>query len=186
MSSKFHFSKRPEEVSPKPPAAGIETAFFHSSSAGLTGPFSVSVPAEAQQIIGRLFITGHGGNDDLACGQPADEFCPRVNRILVDSGIAWEETPWRDCCYPRGTEPLCLGCQDWNACGWPSCTYDRSGWCPGEIACHSNLDEGCDQDLDLTHALSAGATHDIEYEILEVNEDASGIPRHRVYDLRVK
>jgi hypothetical protein len=168
VSSDFRFSKRPEEVSPKRPADGIDPVFFHSSGSGLTGPFTVDVPVEAQQVLGRLFITGHGGNSDPACGNPADEFCPRTNRILVDSNIAWEDVPWRDCCYPRGSG-LCRGCQDWNACGFPSCTYNRSGWCPGEIACHDNLDEGCDQDLVLTGPLTAGQSHDIGYEILEVN-----------------
>ncbi len=165
----FHFNKRTEEASPKKPAVGFKPLFFHSSGSGLVGPFTVSVPAEAQQVFGRLFITGHGGNSDPGCGQPADEFCPRVNRILVNSGNAWEYTPWRDCCYPRGTEPLCLGCRDWNACGWPSCTYDRSGWCPGEIACHKNIDQGCDQDLDLTLSLVPGGTYDVEYQIEGIN-----------------
>jgi hypothetical protein len=165
----FHFSKRSEEISPDPPADGFDPVFFHSSGSGLTGPFPVTVPLEAKKVIGRLFITGHGGNDDPVCGQPADEFCPRSNRILVNTSIAWEDTPWRDCCYPRGTEPLCLGCSDWNACGWPSCTYDRSGWCPGEIACHYNLDQGCDQDLDLTLSLAPGGSYNVEYEILDIN-----------------
>ncbi len=165
----FHFSKRSEEASPKPPAKGFKPVFFHSSGSTLTGPFPVTIPPEAAHVFGRLFITGHGGNDDPECGQPADEFCPRINRILVDSSSAWEYTPWRDCCYPRGTEPLCLGCTDWNACGWPSCTFDRSGWCPGEIACHYNIDEGCDQDLDLTSSLAPGGSYDVEYEILDIN-----------------
>lgn len=169
VSSDFRFSKRPEDTSPKKPADGIQPVFFHSSGAGLTGPFPVDVPAEAEQVIGRLFITGHGGNSDPACGQPADEFCQRTNRILVDSSVAWEDIPWRDCCYPRGTEPICSGCSDWNSCGYPSCTYNRSGWCPGEIACHDNLDEGCDQDLPMTAAISPGVPHDVEYEVLNVN-----------------
>ena len=85
----------------------------------------------------------------------------------MNSSVAWEDVPWRDCCYPRGSG-LCQGCRDWNACGYPSCTYNRSGWCPGEIACHDNLDEGCDQDLPFTSDLTAGQSHDIEYEILEI------------------
>jgi len=169
VTSEFHFSKRPEETSPKRPADGIDPVFFHSSGSGLTGPFPVDVPVEAEQVIGRLFITGHGGNTDIECGQPADEFCPRTNRILVDSAVAWQDVPWRNCCYPRDTEPLCLGCQDWNACGWPSCTYNRSGWCPGEIACHDDVEDNCDQDLPLTAPLTPGQSHDVEYEILGVN-----------------
>ena len=58
-------------------------------------------------------------------------------------------------------------CWMFNACGFPSCTYPRSGWCPGEIACHYNLDAGCDQDLDATAWLPPGGTYSIGYEILE-------------------
>ena len=119
-------------------------------------------------MLGRLFITGHGGGSDPVCPNPADEFCQRTNRILVDGSQAWVDVPWRDCCYPRGSAN-CIGCTDWNACGYPSCTFDRSGWCPGEIACHDNLDEGCDQDLLLTSRLTPGASHDIQYQIVDVN-----------------
>ncbi|MCH7779436.1 MAG: hypothetical protein IH848_01195 [Acidobacteria bacterium] len=169
VTSDFHFSKRPEDVSLKPAADGFDPVFFHSSGSGLTGPFTVDIPATAQQVVGRLFITGHGGNSDPTCNNPADEFCQRTNKIIVDSTEAWRDVPWRDCCYPRGTEPGCTGCQDWNACGYPSCTFDRSGWCPGEMACHYNLDEGCDQDLLFTSNLLPGQSHDIEYEILDIN-----------------
>jgi len=168
VTSEFRFSKRPEETSPKPPADGIDPVFFHSSSAGLTGPFAVDLPVEAQDVFGRLFITGHGGNADPTCVNPADEFCQRTNRLLVDSGPAWTDIPWRDCCYPRGSAQ-CLECTEWNACGYPSCTFDRSGWCPGEIACHENLDEGCDQDLNLSGRMSPGQSHDVEYEVVDVN-----------------
>ncbi|MDH3629387.1 MAG: peptide-N-glycosidase F-related protein, partial [Acidobacteriota bacterium] len=168
VTTQFRMSKRVEESSPKPPADGIEPIFFHSSGAEVTGPFPVSIPADALQVTGRLFITGHGGGSDPVCPNPADEFCQRTNRILVDSAQAWADVPWRDCCYPRGSAQ-CLGCTDWNACGYPSCTFDRSGWCPGEIACHDNLDEGCDQDLPMTGALTPGVSHDIEYMVQDVN-----------------
>ena len=168
VTSEFHFSKRPEDASPKPPADGIEPIFFHNSGAAMTGPFPVDIPANAQSVIGRLFITGHGGNSDSQCVNPADEFCPRTNKIIVDSVPAWQDIPWRDCCWPRGSAN-CSGCTDWNACGYPSCTFDRSGWCPGELACHDNLDEGCDQDQWLTTSLTPGQSHDIEYEIVDVN-----------------
>ena len=167
VTTTFRMSKRPEDTSTKPPADGIEPVFFHSSGAEFTGPFPVTIPPEASQVTGRLFITGHGGGSDPSCGQPADEFCQRENRIVVDSNIAWADIPWRDCCYPRGSD--CSGCSTWNACGFPSCTFDRSGWCPGEIACHDNLDEGCDQDLAMTAAIFPGSSHDIEYQVIGVN-----------------
>jgi len=163
VSSDFRFSKRPEDTSPKRPADGVEPVFFHSSGSGLTGPFATTVPANAEQVTGRLFITGHGGNSDPSCGNPADEFCPRTNRILVDSAVGWEDIPWRSCSS---------ACAQWNACGVTSCTFNRSGWCPGEIACHDDDSEifgDCDQDLPLTDLLTPGQPHDIEYEIDAIN-----------------
>jgi hypothetical protein len=167
VTTDFSFSKRPEDVSLKPPADGIQPVFFHSSGSGLTGPFPVDIPAAAQEVVGRIFITGHGGGSAPDCSNPADEFCQRVNRILVNSATAWEDVPWRDCCWPRDSSN-CNGCSDWNACGFPSCTFNRSGWCPGELACHDNLDEGCDQDQILTSALTSGQTHDIEYQVVDI------------------
>jgi len=167
VTSDFYFSKRPEEASPKPPADGVDPVFFHSSGAAMTGPFSVSTPLEAQDMVGRIFITGHGGGTAPGCANPADEFCQRVNRIWIDSSLVWADIPWRDCCWPRGSGD-CSGCADWNACGFPSCTFDRSGWCPGELACHDNLDEGCDQDQLLTPYMSPGTSHDFEYEVVNV------------------
>jgi len=164
VTSDFHFSKRPEDTSPKRPADGVQPVFFHSSGSGLTGPFSATLPANAEQVTGRLFITGHGGNSDPACGNPADEFCQRTNRILVDSEIGWEDIPWRTCSS---------ACSQWNACGTTSCTFNRSGWCPGEIACHDDdeplFGDPCDQDLPFTDLLTPGQAHDVEYEVVDVN-----------------
>jgi hypothetical protein len=183
----FHLSKRPEDASPEPPADGIEPLFFGGAAPPTD---TVSIPPEATQVYTRLFTTGHGGsaycdggsNDGEPCEGSADcpggecgncdEFCTRTNRILVDGAPVWEYTPWRDCCYPRDSFECVTfgfggpGCQEWNSCGFPSCSYARAGWCPGEIACHYNLDEGCDQDLDMTEHLPAGGTYDMDYEVL--------------------
>ena len=47
VTSDFHFSKRPEETSPKRPADGIETVLFGSSGAAIAGPYPVDIPVEA-------------------------------------------------------------------------------------------------------------------------------------------
>ncbi len=180
VTTDFHFSKRPEEASPKPPADGFAPLFF----GGVQPPTAtVSIPSTATQVFTRLFTTGHGGNsicdggsrDGEACGGSADcpggscencdEFCHRTNQIIVDGSPVWETVPWRNCCFPRGSL-FCEGCQDWNSCGYPSCTFNRAGWCPGQIACHYDLDAGCDQDLDLTSAFPPGGTYDVDYDVL--------------------
>ena len=175
VTSSFRFSKRPEEVSPKPPADGIEVLFFGGAEPPAE---ALSIPASATQVYTRLFTTGHGGNarcdggsnDGGVCSSSAecpggtcqncDEFCHRTNQILVDGAPAWEAVPWRDDCSPGSV----FACSDWNACGWPSCVYSRAGWCPGYVACHH--DAPCDQDLDMTSSLAPGGTYDVDYNVL--------------------
>ena len=146
----FEFSERPDETSPKPPADGIQTVFFRGGGGEILTPNSLNVPATAQQVYGRFFITGHGGSsfcdggfdNGLSCAggcpggscQNCDEFCQRDHEIKIDGAAAWRVTPWRDDCSPLSA----TDCQNWNACGWPSCTFSRAGWCPGYIACHSS------------------------------------------------
>ncbi len=151
----FAFTSDPLKASPKPPASGIAPVYFKRDINGdrLPGPVSVDIPATATQVKARLFSTGHG-----AVGRPpCDEFCQRNNQLLVDDAVAWEQVVWRtDCNAPPG-------CREWNTCGYPSCTYSRSGWCPGYVACQGS--EPCDQDLDLTKVLTPGAAHDVLYRI---------------------
>jgi hypothetical protein len=141
----------------------------------------VTIPSGAQQVMGRFFVTGHGGTlfcdggsrNGLSCGSSADcpggtcqncdEFCHREHLVKVDGQTAWQFTPWRSDCSPGSL----LACQSWNACGWPSCTFSRAGWCPGYIACHQN--PPCDQDRDLTLWLTPGGSHGLTWEVPIVN-----------------
>ena len=170
----FEFSERADEASAKPPAAGVKTVVFRGGGEVLT-PRTVDIPATATSVMGRFFITGHGGNQacdggsangqscDTGCPggscQNCDEFCHREHMIKVDGSTAWQVTPWRDDCSPGSI----TDCISWNACGWPSCTFSRAGWCPGYIACHSS--GACDQDQDLTGWMTPGLTHDVTWEI---------------------
>ncbi len=84
--------------------------------------------------------TGHGGAQDSSCIGPAEEFCERTHRLLVDGSTFTTLNPWRDTC-----EPLCtlattdaLGgsleyCEQ-NPCGAiSSVRAPRANWCPGDI-----------------------------------------------------
>ncbi|MDH3285084.1 MAG: peptide-N-glycosidase F-related protein, partial [Acidobacteriota bacterium] len=173
VTADFEFSERSDEASPKPPADGFQQVFFRGGGEILT-PSTVDVPATAQQVYGRFFISGHGGSsfcdggfdDGQSCAngcpggscQNCDEFCHRTHEIKVDGANAWVVEPWRSDCSPVGNN-----CSNWNACGFPSCTFSRAGWCPGYIACHGN--DPCDQDIDLTHKLQPGGSHGVTWEI---------------------
>jgi len=140
---------------------------------------SVSVPATATEVIARIFTTGHGGglhcdggaNNAMPCTSsaqcpggvcnPCDEFCHRTNRLISDGHPLWEVIPFRTDC---STGPAC---STWNACGFPSCTFPRAGWCPGYIACHQN--PPCDQDIDLTTQLPPGVTYQLDYNVTPQN-----------------
>jgi hypothetical protein len=164
----FTFVDDPAQASPKPPAAGVVPLFFRGgigpgSQAGIA-PTVVTIPPDATRVVGRLFVSGHGGGDpggDPACIGPKDEFCQRNTRILVDGAPAWEDVPWLSCSN---------ACRSWNGCGYPSCTYPRAGWCPGWVTCHD--DAPCDQDVDLTAALPPG-THDVAYVIVDPGAGSS-------------
>jgi hypothetical protein len=174
VSVEFELSKRPDEISPKPPADGLEVVGF--------GPAPlpervVHVPISARKVYMRLFTTGHGGslacdggsNDGGACTsgaqcpggscQPCDEFCHRTNRVLRNGSPVIQFVPWRTDCSPSGNP-----CFNWNACGYPSCTFPRAGWCPGYIACHTN--PPCDQDIDVTDIFAPGGSYNIGYDVL--------------------
>lgn len=176
VTTEFEFSKRPDEESPKKPAAGIQVVGF--GGAPLPAK-AVSIPFNATKVVGRLFTTGHGGtqycdggsNNGATCTsntncpggscQNCDEFCHRTNRILRDGSPVYTVVPFRTDCSPGSI----LACQGWNACGWPSCTFSRAGWCPGYLACTSNA-PGCDQDIDLTASFPAGSTSNVSYDVL--------------------
>ena len=175
VTSEFTFTERPEEASAKPPADGIQVVGF--GGAPMT-PRSVAIPVGATQVKARLFTTGHGGtlycdggtNDGASCTSSAncpggtcqncDEFCHRTNRILKNGTPIHTVVPFRTDCSPGSV----FACQGWNACGWPSCTFSRAGWCPGYIACPTA--GACDQDIDFTAQLPAGGTYDVGYDVL--------------------
>ena len=162
----LEFTEDPCLASPKPPADGIIPLFYQGGvSAGNQPnvlPVSVDIPATATQVFTRLFVSGHGGGDSPPCPNPADEFCQRWNNLQVDTQEVWGTIVWNSCDDD---------CTPWNACGFPSCTYPRSGWCPGQITCHS--DPPCDQDLELTADLPAGGTYDMVYRIQDIGAGGS-------------
>lgn len=147
----FEFYDAPGQASDKPPADGIATVWYGGSTP--PGPTSVTVPATATEVYGRVFTTGHGGVGNPPC----DEFCVRNVEISVDGIPEWTDSVWRTCSS---------SCNQWNACGYPSCTFNRAGWCPGEISCH-DTGAGCDQDLDLTSSLPPGGTYDVQFRTLD-------------------
>ncbi|HKQ61275.1 MAG TPA: peptide-N-glycosidase F-related protein [Candidatus Polarisedimenticolaceae bacterium] len=175
VTVEFEFSERADEASLKPPAAGIQVVGFGNAPLPAR---AVTIPATATHVVARVFTTGHGGtnfcdggsNNGGACSNdtqcpgggsclPCDEFCHRRNRILKNGSPVFQFIPFRTDCSPAGNP-----CSNWNACGFPSCTFPRAGWCPGYIACHQNAP--CDQDLDFTAALPPGGTYNLAYDVL--------------------
>ena len=172
----FRFSKSRTFQSPKPPADGIEIVGFGHAPLPVK---QITVPATATEIKARVFTTGHGGgqycdggtnnaepcdgNGDCPGGvcYPCDEFCHRTNKLQLDGAPIWQVIPFRTDCSPGPS------CATWNACGYPSCTYPRAGWCPGYIACHHNAP--CDNDIDLTSQITPGGTYDFDYDITPRN-----------------
>jgi hypothetical protein len=172
----FHYTRDPAMASPKPPAAFVEPLWLRDGvtigNQSTIAPTHVVIPPEARIVKARVWVTGHGGGDPTGhpeCIGPADEFCRKQNQLLVDGAVAWQTDVWRDCASY---------CRNFNACGYPSCTYSRAGWCPGEIACPTNAP--CDQDIDLTAALPPG-DHDLLYQIVDPNPGGSWVYSMALY-----
>lgn len=174
VTVEFHFSEDPLEASPEPPADGVAQVWFRDGG-NSTDTTPVTIPVEATQVMARLFTTGHGGVGKPECdcpARPCDEFCSKWVEVLVDGFMQTELFPWRDDCSPLGENVCGEGtCDDWNACGCPSCTYNRAGWCPGYLACHEN--EPCDQDFDATGWFTPGTTHDVNVNVRDMTPGAA-------------
>ena len=172
----FRFSKNREYTSPEPPADGIEIVGYGNAPLPIR---EITVPATATEVKARVFTTGHGGstycdggtNNAQPCTgnsqcpggvcNPCDEFCHRTNMLRLDGAPIWQVIPYRTDCSPGPA------CYTWNACGYPSCTYPRAGWCPGYIACHHNAP--CDNDIDLTSQIPPGGTYEFDYDVTPRN-----------------
>ena len=53
----FDLNERTDEASPKKPADGIAALIFESGGA-VTTPRQVTIPSDAQQVFGRIFMSG--------------------------------------------------------------------------------------------------------------------------------
>jgi hypothetical protein len=171
----FHFSEDVLEASPEPPADGVIPVWFRDGGNDTT-PTQVTIPTTATSVFGRAFMTGHGGVVDANCacgpGAPCDEFCSKNVHVKVDGLRQLTVQPDRTDCTPLPVGQCGPGtCSDWNACGCPSCTFDRSGWCPGFIACHTN--EPCDQDFPADAWFTPGTTHDVIMDVQSLTPGAS-------------
>ena len=169
----FRFTEDPAQASPEPPADGVIPVWFLDGGDS-TATVPVTIPAGTTRVAARLFTTGHGGIGKPECdcpARPCDEFCSKWVQMVVDGEVKREVFPWRTDCSPLG-EGICGEgtCDEWNACGCPSCTYNRAGWCPGFLACHEN--EPCDQDFDATSWFVPGATHSIGVRVPDITPGA--------------
>ncbi|MGK3991026.1 peptide-N-glycosidase F-related protein [Sorangium sp. So ce136] len=109
------------------------------TSADKPGPLSVRVPEGTVRSRLEYRATGHGGGEiETGCIGPAEEFCRRTHRILVDGAEIERIRPWRDDCEELCTlthyGPADAGfdyCLE-NPCGAiESVRAPRANWCPG-------------------------------------------------------
>jgi hypothetical protein len=107
-------------------------------------PFAVypfTLPDGTTSVTLEYRVTGHGGANDTTgdCIGPADEFCQRVHRLILDDQSLAQITPWRNDCNKlctqivndAGAGPIGKYCQQ-NPCGAiGSVDAPRANWCPG-------------------------------------------------------
>jgi len=87
---------------------------------------TVTVPPGVRRVAVAAISTGH-----CTDGRGADEFVTKDNVLLVDGREVRRWRPWRDDCGElRALNPYCA---KWSDGSWSS-DYERSGWCPGDVA----------------------------------------------------
>lgn len=101
-------------------------------------PASFVVPEGVRSARIDYRATGHGGEPDLGCSGPAEEFCQRTHELGVDGELLPPLSPWRSDCAAlctlidndAGFGPARYCAQ--NPCGAPSSVRaPRANWCPG-------------------------------------------------------
>ena len=91
-----------------------------------TATATITVPAGVRRVAVAAVSTGH-----CTDGRDADEFITKDNVLLLDGVEVYRWRPWRDDCDQlRAVNPYCAKWAD----GMWSSDYERSGWCPGDIA----------------------------------------------------
>jgi hypothetical protein len=86
----------------------------------------LDVPEGVRFLTVAVTSTGH-----CTDGRDADEFESKDNVLLLDGQEVHRWRPWRDDCGElRHLNPYTAKWTD----GWWSSDYDRSGWCPGDVA----------------------------------------------------
>lgn len=119
---------------------------------------TVTVPEGLRRVELAAISTGH-----CTDGTDADEFITKDNVISVDGREVLRWRPWRDDCDElRAINPYCAR---WSDGSWSS-DYERSGWCPGDVA--------LPEVVDLTAWLTPG-THTVSWRVEDIRPaDAEG------------
>lgn len=129
------------EVTPGTPPRDVRAVlplvYDDETRSGAPRPFRFTLPPGTTHARVEYLATGHGGGDpDVACNGPAEEFCKRTHTIAVDgSPVLERKALWRtDCksyCTLTKGGPFGEYCLE-NPCGAPtSVRAPRANWCPG-------------------------------------------------------
>jgi hypothetical protein len=120
----------------------VEPLVFGNVTDAAPPPMPFRAPEGAASARIEYRTTGHGGVMPApGCIGPAEEFCPRVHTLLLDSAVLDEFSPWRNDCaslctiasYQSDVLNIPAYCAE-NPCGAPeSVRAPRANWCPGSV-----------------------------------------------------
>jgi hypothetical protein len=127
-----------EGPSPRP-VLGVEALLNHSYGAETAlSPIPFVVPEGTARVELLYRTTGHGGaqDDSRACIGPAEEFCRRTHRIILDEEALPAFIPWRGDCEALCTLERFGGdgfeyCRENPTGSIASVRAPRANWCPG-------------------------------------------------------
>lgn len=139
-------------------AAGVLLPPGNLTAAAPVDEATVTVPPGLRRVELAAVSTGH-----CTDGTDADEFITKDNVIRIDGREVLRWRPWRDDCRElRALNPYCAR---WSDGSWSS-DYERSGWCPGDVA-PPNV-------VDLTPWLAPGE-HAVSWTVEDIRpRDADG------------
>lgn len=113
-------------------------------------PKSFTVPSNAASVKLRVWITGHGGEQNENCA----EFCPKFYYLKLNNQNIATQLVWKDDC---GSNAIINQPGTW--------IYNRANWCPGEVV----------RTFDYALNVAAGSTNTIDMDMqpFTANGDAS-------------
>jgi hypothetical protein len=151
---------------PRRNVVDVRALFFGNLVTGSEGTRHLVDLEDGQRGLLQVRTTGHGGpNSDADCFGPAEEFCRREHRLIIDDDVDFTFVPLREDCddlCTRTTSTIPGGgtiehCAENPTGAISSVEAPRANWCPGSVTPPFDVEFGS--------ANGAAAPHDVSWTV---------------------